>query len=264
MRSPLTPGLQGSIGLPHLGVLSEPVELPRKGDGFEWFNPAGNHFGTRELVDAIQFAASEVARQRPGSPGLQVGDLSGRRGGRLPRHASHRTGRDADLLFFTTSLSGAPIPSPGFLQFGADGLASLHPKKSGPYVQFDVERNWLLVKALVEAPGPGVTWLFVSRPVEALLTEYAFARGEDPVLVWHAENVMLQPRNALPHDDHFHLRIACSPDMAVRGCEDNGPQWPWLPPPPVWRGSDDELIATIDPDSLPPLEPISTTTAAAP
>jgi len=264
MRSPLTPGLQGSIGLPHLGVLSDPVELPRKGEGFEWFNPAGNHFGTRELVDAIQFAASEVARQRPGSPRLMVGDLSGRRGGRLPHHASHRTGRDADLLFFTSSLSGAPVPSAGFLQFGPDGLASLHPKKSGPYVQLDIERNWLLVKALVEAPGPGVTWLFVSRPIEALLTEYAFARGEDPVVVWHAENVMLQPRNALPHDDHFHLRIACSPDMEVRGCEGGGPQWPWLPGSPAWNGNDEELIATIDPGSLPPLEPISTTTASAP
>jgi len=254
MRSPLTPGIDGSVGLPHIGMLSNAVELPRSGPAHEWLRPAGHHFGTPVLVDAILHGAAEVERQRPGSPRLRVGDLSARHGGRLRGHASHRTGRDADLLFYTSSLSGAPIPSPGFVRIGPDGLASLHPKESGPYVQLDVERNWLLVKALVEAPGPGVTWLFVSRPVEALLTEYALARGEDPVVVWHAESVMLQPRNALPHDDHFHLRIACSMDMAVQGCEDNGPEWPWLPSVRQRTAFDqDERLTELEPDSLPPL-----------
>ncbi len=36
---------------------------------------------------------------------------------------SHRTGHDADILLFVTTLSGAPVPSPGFVRFDTDGLA---------------------------------------------------------------------------------------------------------------------------------------------
>ncbi|MET0595212.1 MAG: hypothetical protein ABW133_21105, partial [Polyangiaceae bacterium] len=92
-----------------------------------------------------------------------------------------------------------------------------------------------------------VQWMFVSLPVEALITDYARARGEDAELVWHAESVMLQPRDALPHDDHLHLRTACMPDEAVFGCEGGGPDWPWLPalpgtPPP---DTDEDLAALL-------------------
>jgi len=250
--SPLTPSFRGSVGLPHLGSLSDGVELPRKGPGHQWFSAAGNHYGTPQMVGAIQFASARVHATYPDSPPLLVGDLSARQGGRLKGHASHRTGRDADLLFYMTSLSGKPVQSGGFLKFGADGLAQAGPKE---WVQFDLARNWSLVKALVEAPGPGVLWLFVSRPLEALLTEYALARGEDPVLVWHAESVMLQPRNALAHDDHFHLRVACTPEQATAGCEDGGPQWPWLHAAPelTWPDTEEAVYQAIDADSLPSL-----------
>ena len=253
--SPLTPAFHGSVGLPHQGSLTDAVQLPSQGPAHRWFRAAGHHYGTREIVDAIQFAAASVQQQYPGSPKLLVGDLSAQAGGKLPGHASHRTGRDADLLFYMSSLSGQPIEAAGFTRFGADGLAELETPRGTQFVQFDIPRNWALVRALVQAPGPGVLWVFVSRPLEALLTEYAFAIGEDPELVWHAENVMLQPRNALPHDDHFHLRIGCTPEQAIAGCENNGPNWPWLRPQPTlaWPDDDDGVAAAIDVDSLPPL-----------
>jgi penicillin-insensitive murein endopeptidase len=247
--------VKGSVGLPHHGVLSEGVLLPQQGTAHRWFNPDGHHHGTRETVKAIEFAASRVRDQYPNSPALLVGDISARRGGKLPNHASHRSGRDVDLLFYMTTLSGKPIDSAGFVRFGPDGLGVAETQRGHAYVQFDLERNWALVKALIEAPGPGPVWLFVSRPIEALLTEYAVARGEDPRLIWHAENIMLQPRNALPHDDHFHLRVACTPDQAIASCEDGGPRWPWLPPAPAlaWSETEDEILAAIDVDSLPPI-----------
>jgi penicillin-insensitive murein endopeptidase len=248
--SPLTPSLAGSVGLPHQGCLTNAVQLPSQGPAHRWFRAAGHYYGTREMVDTIQFAAARVRDQYPGSPKLLVGDLSARRGGRLRGHASHRSGRDVDLLFYMTSVSGEPIDSAGFVKFGADGLAEVETQRGVRWAQFDVARNWALTKALVEAPGPGVVWLFVSRPLEALLTEYAFASGEDPELVWYAENVMLQPRNALPHDDHFHLRIACSQEQTVQGCEDGGPQWPWLRPAPrlEWPEEEDAVIAALQAD----------------
>jgi penicillin-insensitive murein endopeptidase len=101
---------------------------------------------------------------------------------------------------------------------------------SGDYVRLDVPREWLLVKKLVNDAEIGVQFLFVSKPLEALLMDYARARGEPLELQHRAQTVMLQPGDSLPHDDHLHLRIACSSDEARAGCSGGGPYWEWLPP----------------------------------
>jgi penicillin-insensitive murein endopeptidase len=231
--SPLTPLCAGSVGTPNHGVLSFAAELPMSGPGYRWFNPMGQHYGVPRLVEAVASAAADVERQRPGGAPLMVGDLSRRTGGRIPRHASHRTGRDVDLLFYTETTAGEPLTTAGFVKFGPDGLAFVpNERGGGRYVRLDLAREWLLIKALLTAPLANVQWMFVSLPVEALITDYARARGEDPDLVWHAETVMLQPGDSLPHDDHLHLRTACTPDEAIAGCEGGGPYWPWLPPLP--------------------------------
>ena len=250
MPSPLAPGLRGSIGVPHNGVLTGGVELPQKGDGYVRYRPKGsNYWGLPRLVESVERAAQTVGRTRPGGEPLVVGDLSGRHGGKIPHHSSHRTGRDADLLFFVTTPSGAPLRSPGFVRFERDGLAAI----GKDFVRFDVERNWLLVKTLVASERSYAQWLFISRDLEALLIDYARARGEDPALIWYAETMLLQPGDSAPHDDHFHLRVACTPAEAVTGCEGGGPQWEWLPPLPVlpaWTPGDLMAIGADDPLSL--------------
>ena len=40
-----------------------------------------------------------------------------------------------------------------------------------------------------------------------------------------AEQVMQQPGDSLPHDDHIHVRIACEPEEYATGCDGGGPQW---------------------------------------
>ncbi len=85
-----------------------------------------------------------------------------------------------------------------------------------------------------------------------MVIEYARARGEDPELVWYAESVLLQPGDSASHDDHLHLRIACTPDEAVAGCLGGGPYWPWLPRlPQLVSPPDDELARAIIGDLLP-------------
>ncbi|HMI86396.1 MAG TPA: penicillin-insensitive murein endopeptidase [Polyangiaceae bacterium] len=246
--SPLTPHCAGSVGSPTHGTLSSGAELPTSGPGYRWLNPNGHHYGVPRLVEAVAGAAAEVERQRPGGAPLMIGDLSRRAGGRIPRHASHRSGRDVDLLFYAETPAGEPVTNPGFLKFGPDGLALVpNERGGGRYIRLDLAREWLLIKSLLGAPEANVQWMFVSLPLEALITDYARARGEDPELVWHAETVMLQPRDSLPHDDHLHLRTACTPDEAVMGCEGGGPYWPWLPalptaPPPE---TDEALAVTL-------------------
>jgi len=221
-------------------VLTDAVELGRYGPGFSRYRPRGEYYwGTPELVDLIQVAAAAGARAGPGGAPLLVGDLSGPRGGRIERHQSHRTGRDADLLFYVTTPAGVPVPSPGFVKFGGDSLAEV---AGGQFVRFDVSRNWLLVKALLSSRA-GVQRIYVSRELEALLVDYARAREEAPSLVWHAALVLTQPGDSGPHDDHFHLRVACSPENSVAGCEGGGPAWEWLPGPLELASDGPELSA---------------------
>lgn len=248
--SPLTPNVVGiTIGAPAKGVLQRGAQLPASGQGFRWLRPFGHHYGLPRFVSAVQDAAEAVHRERPGAP-VMIGDMSARTGGQIPGHRSHRTGRDVDILFYVTTPEGAPLANTGFYQFGPDGLAMMPAGHGGPrYVRFDVEREWLLVKALVSSPEANVQWIFVSRPLEALLVEYARARGEAPELVWRAETVMLQPGDSLPHDDHIHVRTACLPDEMLAGCEGGGPYWDWLPKLAALPEEPDEMLvaALVEP-----------------
>lgn len=225
--TPLAPQLEGSIGEPHRGVQTGADELPPSGPGYVRFRPLSPHYwGHPDLVRAIQAAAAAGARSFPGSPPLVVGDLSARNGGRIPGHSSHRSGRDVDLLWHVTGLDGTPRRSPGFIKVGPDGLAALPP--TDEHVVLDVERQWLLFRELLMSPYVDVQWLFVSRDVESLLVDHALARGEPAELVWRAETTMRQPSDGAPHDDHVHVRIACSAHDAVHGCRGGGPHWEWL------------------------------------
>lgn len=228
--TPLAPGLEGSVGLPHHGVQTGAVELPERGPGFVRYRSQGTYYwGQPALIEGIQEAARRVHQALPGGAPLLVGDISARKGGRIARHYSHRSGRDVDLLWYVTTPDGASIRTPNFVHLGADGLGRI--PQLGGFVRLDVPRQWELIKALLTSPHIEVQWLFASSVVEALVIEYALSRGDDPEIIWRAENVMLEPADSLPHDDHLHLRIACSPEASVRGCEGGGPYWNWLPAP---------------------------------
>lgn len=224
--TPLAPGVRGSVGLPYQGVLTEAAELPTSGPGFARYRSYGKrNYGTPTLVHAIERAASEVQRLAPGGAPLLVGDLSAQSGGKISGHASHRTGRDVDFLLYVTTLSGVPLPSPGFIHFGSDGLAS---SLTGQYVALDTRREWLLIRSLLADPEVDVHWIFVSREIEALVTNYALSSGESAEVMAKAISVLHQPRDSANHDDHLHVRIGCSHDELAAGCEPGGPAWPWL------------------------------------
>jgi penicillin-insensitive murein endopeptidase len=256
--SPLTPGLAGAVGAPHSGVQTDGAELPALGTGFVRYRPKGpNHFGRTRLVQALQAVSAEMAKDDPMTPPLVIGDLSARRGGKIDGHQSHRTGRDVDLLFYYTTPRGARVPAPGFIHVEADGLALV--PDTGELLRFDVEHEWRLVRALLRSPDIGVQFLFVSRTIEALLVDYALSRGEPLELVLHAESVMLEPGDSMPHDDHIHLRIACTAEEALAGCLGGGPHWEWLPPLPAPAELDRELFALVAAE--PPLEPLESPAA---
>jgi penicillin-insensitive murein endopeptidase len=244
--SPLAPAWQGSIGQPSRGVLENGAEVPDGAEGLRWLRHNDRHWGVPRFANAIARAAATVTRERGGV--LVIGDLSERAGGGpLPPHFSHRSGVDADLPFYVTTLDGAPAPSPGFVHFGADGLA--FDEDHHRWLRLDVEREWLLAKALLEDPEARIQWIFVSDVVQALLVGWALSCGDSPEIIRRAHTVMAQPNPGGVHDDHFHVRTACSPAEVVAGCELVGPQRPWLryDAPPPDESDADLALALFEP-----------------
>ena len=244
--TPLSPGLSGPVGQAAYGVLVGGAILPPRGPGFRRLRPwADTNHGSETLVRVLEEAALRVSPSATDPP-LVVGDMAGPHGGPLEGHHSHRTGRDVDLLFFYTTPGGVPVEAPGFVKVQADGLAFVSRDKGGPgFVRLDTARTWALARALLESSAAPVQWLFVSAEVEALLTEYARARGEPLELIWRAESVMHQPTDSEPHDDHFHLRLACTDDEAVRGCVTGSPRWPWYAEAPALADMQGEALARL-------------------
>lgn len=244
--SPLYPALAGSIGMPHRGALTDSVEMPSEGPGYRFLRDNDRHHALPRFAAALARAAAKVDAERPGAT-LVVGDLSTEHGGRLMPHLSHRSGRDADLVLYALTPEGAPVPSPGFVHYGPDGLA--WDAETKRFYRFDVEREWLLVKALLEDPEARIQWMFVNHVVEALLVEWARARGEPAEIVWRAEEVMLEPHPGGAHDDHVHVRTACDADDVAHGCEPTGPARPWLDaasaPAAAPLPSDSELVKEL-------------------
>lgn len=178
-------------------------------------------YGTETLVGLLERAAGRVAARWPGTI-LWAGDLSAERGGPIPGHASHRSGRDADLAFFFRDAAGAEAHAPDLPRVGADG------RTLDGHLSFDAERTWALVDALLTDPHVQLQWIFVAGHLEdLLLSAGARARAPDALLARAAE-VLKQPRDSSSHDDHFHLRIYCGLEERVEGCADAPPWHPWV------------------------------------
>lgn len=170
-------------------------------------------YGTRPLVHLVDRASKRVRHQFPDAV-LSVGHLSKRGGGELDRHASHESGRDADLGFYVSSVAGKPLYAPAFVAFTGDGKA-----KSWPGAHFDDAKNWALVEALLTDSEAHVTHIFVAQPLRERLLAYAQRMGVRENVRVRASETMAQPKGALPHDDHFHVRIACPKN--AEGCIEN-------------------------------------------
>ncbi len=254
--TPLAPGLKGTVGVPHMGVLTESEELPPSGPGYRRFRPQGTAYhGVPRLVTAIQTIASELHDSDPGASPLIVGDLSAKTGGKVPRHNSHRSGRDVDFLFFLETPEGISAENPGFFPIDADGFVRV---PDGRYFRLDEKRQWRFVRRLVTDRTIDVQFLFLSKKLEARLLDYALSVDDVCDVLHRAQSVIQQPGYSLPHADHIHMRIACRPDEAVYGCLGGGPYWPWFEPLPVLASLDSSLFAALakeDPFALAPLDP---------
>ena len=172
-------------------------------------------WGLEPLVAMIERASRSVRKQFPDAV-ASVGHLSREGGGDVDQHRSHESGRDADVGFYIRSYSGRPLLPSHLVAFRGDGSAA-----SWPGAYFDDARNWAFVTSLCGDPQARVTHIFIASPLRARLLAYAERTGAPARTRLRAAELMQQPHGTLPHDDHFHVRIACPAHMT--GCIENPP-----------------------------------------
>lgn len=170
------------------------------------------NYGVARLVDALAHAGQAVREAYPGSQPLGVGDLAQAKGGPIPPYSrSHQAGRDVDLAYYAVDASGAPLAVSDLWK--AKGLTD-------GTRHFDLPRNWALVAALLSDATIEVRWLFVSDELKAALLAEGARRQAGAGLLRRASEALHQPSDAPPHDDHFHLRVRCTPEERAAGCRD--------------------------------------------
>ncbi|MCB9667542.1 MAG: penicillin-insensitive murein endopeptidase [Myxococcales bacterium] len=225
---------QGSWGAPSEGALLGGTALPNQGAGYVRARPdEPTRFGTERMVNALERAARIVAEHFEGTFPLKIGDLSSQEGGAHPRHGSHRSGRDADIIYYITDVKGHPHRGMGWLAFNRFGFAREQggpqgKQGSGKTFFFDEARNWHLVRTLLSDPSIDVQWIFCSYGIKARLLSYAAIHEPDAGILFRAAWILHRPTNARSHSDHFHVRIMCSIEEHASGCLDTAPVWPWL------------------------------------
>lgn len=178
-----------SIGSPDAGLLLNPLPFPA-GPLWTVRNPLES-YATAETIAFITSAVEAVQSQFPDSPRLVIGDISRADGGRLNRHRSHQSGRDADIGFFYRT---------GEAQDFARGTSR----------NLDVARTWALVRALVTETD--VERIFVDRSIQRLLFSHAVSIGEDrdwldDIFGRRTAGIGATIQHERRHQDHMHVRF---------------------------------------------------------
>jgi penicillin-insensitive murein DD-endopeptidase len=194
-----------SIGAPNNGHLAGAIRL--RGGKTLHQREGAHSWGLPQLVHLIHHASTEVARKHRGSQML-VGDLSGRTGGHLDRHASHQTGRDADVGFYVMNSRGKPMSVKRFIAFDDAGNA-----RDVPGARFDDARNWTLIEALLKDEKATVRYLFITNALRGRILAQAAKKHAPKALIERAAAAMMSPNDADLHDDHVHVRISCPETM---------------------------------------------------
>ena len=200
-------------GTANHGTLENGECLEAQGEGYmQLFRDVDHIWGTHEMITMLKETASEMNQKFPNrGDRLQIEDISAKNGGYIEHHGSHETGQDVDLGYFKN-----------------DGIEH-DPRRTGskyatPMVEggrvssnFDVERNWALVKTLHKHGN--VQKIFMDTALKNQLCSYARSHNDYSSNI----NVLRSIRFVENHEDHMHVRLRCPPN--ARQCR-NLPESP--------------------------------------
>lgn len=216
-----------SVGTTTKGYVVHADELEAEGDGWRILTrqrARDLRYGSQEVVAILRDAGRAMRAKYPDSTVL-VGNIGRPHGGGIRYSVSHNNGRDADIAFMATDPEGRPVDVPDLLVFNDQGVSRTY----DGYYRFDAERNWALVRALLESDAASVQYLFISNGLKNILMRWARANGEPADMIAMADTVLRQPGVQSPHDDHLHLRIFCPAEDILAGCQDFGAMHAWAP-----------------------------------
>lgn len=196
-------GRSQSVGTPNRGRLYNGV--PMESTPGIRVRSVSNAYGTQRVVNMLKAAGADVKARWPYTPHLVIGDISYQNGGRIKKHKSHQSGRDADVSYYHRG----DVQLPDFRPMHEDN--------------FDVAKNWHIFKMLIDTGE--VQYIFIDYTLQKPLYDYARAIGytEDELstLMQYPKGLQSSQgiiRHVRGHDDHWHIRFKCS-DTAVR-CRD--------------------------------------------
>jgi murein endopeptidase len=177
-----------SVGHPGAGLLINAVPMPQD---TRWVITAPSHrWGTQETIEALTHCIERIHQQFPGTPPVMLGSISARRGGKLPPHQTHRTGRDADVYFFRK-------PGANWAQ-------------AATREDIDLPRTWALLRCFIT--DTDVDHVLLDRKVQQWIKEHALKSGDPASWVKglfsdttaHASTAV---RYAPGHVAHMHVRF---------------------------------------------------------
>ncbi|MGZ3695572.1 MAG: penicillin-insensitive murein endopeptidase [Bdellovibrionota bacterium] len=179
------------------GSLVTATQLPAQGEGFRRVRYEDQFWGTGMMISMIDRASAEFVTKHP-DLFVYVGAVAREHGGFFPPHKSHQSGLDADIPYIGTK---------GFeTQLEKDGSV----KKS-----FLTEKNWdyyrLLMSQRIFDNGkefPAVSMILVDPRLKTHFCEFAKTQNLTSPLDLE---ILRRMRPTEGHDDHFHLRLRCSP-----------------------------------------------------
>jgi len=186
-----------AVGYYSNGSILHSVEFPSETDAvLKIFRHRDRGWATEALIDLIENAAQQVHDLFPAGERLQIADASQEGGGKITGHASHQNGLDIDLVFYRMDrFEEDPERSGGLNEhFIADGKLTEN---------FDLERNWLFIDALVKTKK--VNRIFVDEKIKQALCRYARDEG----LLADSEETLRRLRHWPHHTNHLHVRFSC-------------------------------------------------------
>jgi murein endopeptidase len=168
---------------------------------------AGRCYVRRPLVRALEEAGEMLNRWVPGA-GIGYLDASGRKGGDLLGHLSHKHGRDVDLCFFGRKEDGRLFPE-GPRIFALGYLLNYDKDGRCGTLTFDKGANLLMIVALLEQKSASVEKIFVEPYVKKWLMVEAKNTGLPDRTVHRLSQVLRYAgKQAAQHDDHLQVRFA--------------------------------------------------------
>ena len=198
VSDPTTEGpYEQAVGLYYEGHLVNAMEIDSTGPGFiKLFTQRSSGFGTFDVITLIKRAAEALATNYPNQEPLQIGDICSKNGGTLFSHISHQNGLDADIrLLAKDHHIQDPTTTTGFDEsYVVNGKISPN---------FDFERNWLLIKTLVNTGR--INRMFLDRVIKKALCKYAKSINEAE----SNQEALRRIEHSDDHTDHVHIRLTC-------------------------------------------------------